>query len=196
MQKIIPLNASLIPNHAKPVFKGIIFEVYHWQQKMFDGSEETFEMLKRPDTVQVICVNNNEILLLNEEQPHLGKRTNFPCGRVDATDKTTLDAAKRELLEETGIVCESWCLVDVKQPYMKTEWFMHTYIATEVSQTRQPKMDPGEKIKMKWFNFNEIKDFINSGHLDINNTQHLFKNASNTEQLLKTPQYKGVEVDR
>ncbi len=48
-----------IPPNAKRVFKGIIFDVYQWQQKMFDGSKETFEMLKRanlnPNLHRVLC---------------------------------------------------------------------------------------------------------------------------------------------
>jgi hypothetical protein len=39
---------------------GIVY-LYHWQQKMFDGREVTFEMLRRSDTVHVI-VDNDKII--------------------------------------------------------------------------------------------------------------------------------------
>jgi len=39
-----------LTSQAQRVFKGIIFDVYQWKQKMFDGSQGIFEMLKRPDT--------------------------------------------------------------------------------------------------------------------------------------------------
>lgn len=33
MRTVIPRNAKLVPPEAKRVFKGIIYDVYHWQQK-------------------------------------------------------------------------------------------------------------------------------------------------------------------
>jgi ADP-ribose pyrophosphatase len=59
-----------IPKEAKLVFKGVIFDVYQWQQKMFDGSFETFEMLKRPNTVEIIATQGDKILLSHQSQPN------------------------------------------------------------------------------------------------------------------------------
>ena len=53
-----------LPKNARRVFKGEIFEVWQWPQKMYDGSTETFEMLKRPDTTQVIATVGDKIALL------------------------------------------------------------------------------------------------------------------------------------
>ncbi len=44
-KRTLPKNAILIPDHATCVFRGMLFDVYQWQQEMFDGSIETFEML-------------------------------------------------------------------------------------------------------------------------------------------------------
>lgn len=33
-----------IPSTAKRVFKGIIFDVYRWEQEMFDETTSTFEI--------------------------------------------------------------------------------------------------------------------------------------------------------
>ncbi|MFO0971471.1 MAG: hypothetical protein U0520_03950, partial [Candidatus Saccharimonadales bacterium] len=71
MKKVIPIDAKLIPQDAKKVFDGVIFDVFQWQQQMFDGTTETFEMLRRPDTVQVICIDEGKVLVLEEEQPHI-----------------------------------------------------------------------------------------------------------------------------
>ena len=61
-----------IPKEAKLVFKGQIFDVYQWKQKMFDGSYETFEALKRKDNASIIPVVGNKILICEQEQPHTG----------------------------------------------------------------------------------------------------------------------------
>lgn len=54
VQKIVPTDAILIPDSARRVFKGIIYDVYHWQQELHDGSATTFEMLRRTDTMSAI----------------------------------------------------------------------------------------------------------------------------------------------
>lgn len=48
-KRTLPDNAIMIPEQAGCVFHGEIFDVYQWQQEMFDGSYERFEMLRRPD---------------------------------------------------------------------------------------------------------------------------------------------------
>lgn len=45
-----------IPSHAVKVFSGVIFDVYQWQQELFNGETATFEALRRPSTVVIIPV--------------------------------------------------------------------------------------------------------------------------------------------
>ena len=59
-----------MPENAKCVFKGEIFDVYQWEQEMYDGTKATFEKLKRPDTVVVFPVlPDGQIILTEQEQP-------------------------------------------------------------------------------------------------------------------------------
>lgn len=41
-----PVSRQPIPDHAKCVFKGVIFDVYQWEQKLYNGTTTTFEKLK------------------------------------------------------------------------------------------------------------------------------------------------------
>ncbi len=43
----------------------------------------------------------------------------YPGGRVDAEDESELEAAKRELREETGLVFKNWKLVEVEPTFLK-----------------------------------------------------------------------------
>ncbi len=45
-----------IPSHAVKVFSGVIFDVYQWEQELFNGNVSTFEALRRPSTVIIIPV--------------------------------------------------------------------------------------------------------------------------------------------
>src|SRR3989344_6006543 len=101
-----------IPPQAKRVFKGVIFDVYQWEQKMFDGTTTTFEKLKRPDTVVVFPIlPDGRILLTEQEQPGKQLFIGATGGRVDENEDI-LESAKRELLEESGYKAEEYVLWD------------------------------------------------------------------------------------
>lgn len=197
MLKTLPSDAFLIPENATKVFGGKIFDVYQWPQAMFDGSTKTFEMLKRPDTVQVIVARDDEILLVEDEQPGHSVQTHFPGGRADE-DNSWLEAAKRELLEETGVSCSDWRLIDVAQPLVKAEWFAPVYLAQNIMSEQAQQLDAdGERITVLWRSFEEVRDEVLSGESKM--MQYLlpfFNHTKTLQQLLGTPEFKGNEIDR
>lgn len=153
----LPKNANLIPENAKLVFKGMLFDTYQWQQEMFDGSYQTFEMLRRPDTALVIAIDNNQIVLLNEEQPGgIIQKGRLPGGRIEPGENP-LDGAKREIIEELGEIYEKWALLEVKQPALKIEWFTYVYVAVNKISEQPTAHEVGEKIEIKRVSFDEFK---------------------------------------
>ena len=92
-----------LPKNAKQVHNGILFNVYQWEQEMFNGTTETFERLTRVPSVEVIASIGEDILTIVQEQPaREGKYPSLPGGRIDPGEEP-LAAAKRELLEETNL---------------------------------------------------------------------------------------------
>ncbi|MFA6004924.1 MAG: NUDIX hydrolase [Patescibacteria group bacterium] len=144
-----------IPPQAQLVFKGKIFHTYQWEQTMYDGSTATFEMLKRPDTVQVIPVVGDKIWLSFESQPNFAAHDSFLGGRVEEGEQP-LSAAKRELLEESGLYSEEWDLIAVHEPFHKMEWELYYYIAKNCRKIQEPHLDAGENIEIRQYSFNEF----------------------------------------
>jgi 8-oxo-dGTP pyrophosphatase MutT (NUDIX family) len=196
MKKVIPEDAVLVPDTATKAFEGMIFDVYQWPQKLFDGSEHTFEMLKRTDTVTAICVVDGKILVIDDEQPHLGSRKSFPGGRVDPEDASPLAAAQREVQEETGYEFQSWRLIKAWQPFRKVEWFVHLYLAWDVSGQVSPKLDPGEKIEVDGLSFDELKTLVMNDTDYLGESRDIFGQANSLQDLLELPEFVGKEVDR
>lgn len=159
-----PQSKQPIPDHAKLVFKGKLFDTYQWEQEMFDGSTETFEKLKRPDTVVVFPVlDDGRIILTEQEQPGKAPFMGATGGRVDEGEDI-LTAAKRELLEESGYEAEEFILWDSQHPTSKIEWVVYTFIAKGLKKVADLHLDAGEKIKLKPVTFEELTEIATNRH--------------------------------
>lgn len=146
-----------IPKHAEKKFEGIIFDVYHWEQKMFNGSTATFEMLSRPDTVSVIAEQHGTLLLAHERQPRKEKYWGLLGGRVDPGEEP-VQAAKRELMEEAGMESDDWKLLMTVDPIGKIDWTVYIYIARGCKKVAAPHLDGGEDIDIHAHTFEEFID--------------------------------------
>lgn len=154
-----PKSKQPIPEFAKKVFSGKIFDVYQWEQELFDGSKAVFEKLKRSDTVVVFPVlPDGKIILTEQEQPGKEPFIGATGGRVDEGENV-LDAAKRELLEESGYAADRFILWDAQQPFSKIDWAVYTFIAKGIKKVSGPHLDAGEKIKLKPVTFEELLQF-------------------------------------
>src|SRR5690606_34070604 len=127
-----------IPPQATRVFEGVIFDVYHWQQPLYDGrTTATFELLKRADTASVLAVASGKLLLVRDTQPHRGTVLTTPGGRVDPGESPEA-AALRELAEETGYRAGMVELLVTFEPSHKIEWQSHYYLARDLTFLGEP----------------------------------------------------------
>lgn len=156
MKILRPTSRRTIPLSAKRVFKGKLFDVYQWPQKMFDGSVATFEGLKRTDTVNIFPVSSDgKIILGEQEQPGVKPFIGGFGGRME-DGENPLQAAQRELLEETGYKARKWMLWFASQPVGKIDWAIYTFIAKDLEKINDGNIDVGEKVIVKEFNFDDF----------------------------------------
>ncbi len=151
-----PASKQPIPDNAKGVFKGKLFDVYQWEQKRFDGRKMTFEKLKRPDTVNIIPITvNGEIVISEQEQPGTDPFIGCLGGRLDEGEEP-LVAAKRELLEETGMQAQKYILWDSIQLIDKIDWAIYTFVAKGCNKIQKQNIESGEKIKLRYVSFDDF----------------------------------------
>lgn len=182
MRKYQPANAKTIPAEAERKFEGEIFEVYQWPQEMFDGSVATFEMLKAPDTVEIIAVKGDKIVITRQRQPRTEWFYAYPGGRCDHSEEDELAAAKRELREEAGMEFANWRLIDVKQPHSKIDRLIYVFLATGFLSQHEQELDAGEEIKIEEVDFMKLQKLAQQ-----ENARYLVPPAESLEDLLQKP---------
>ena len=158
MEKDIQPREGLPPD-AHRVFKGVIFEVWQWEQKMFDGTTETFERIWRCPTVEIIATVGDKILIEEQDQPDRKNNINFPGGRADKGDDP-LEEAKRELLEETGYASDDWKLLMRHGYDGKVIHEEYYFVARDCKKIKAPELDAGEKIQTKLVTFDEMLNLV------------------------------------
>ncbi|MDO8655610.1 MAG: NUDIX hydrolase [Nanoarchaeota archaeon] len=145
----------VIPTGSRRVFHGILHDVYQWQQKLFDGSSATFEMIVRQPSTEVLATVNNKIIILMQEQPGRKVYLSLPGGRVEAGD-AALETAQRELLEETGYKASRWTLLDEFSGNQKYYFKESLFLAQNCKKVGSQTLDAGEKIKVTLVSFDDF----------------------------------------
>lgn len=156
------------PKGAKLVFRGAIFDVYQWKQRMFDGTYQTFERLKRPYTVAIMATFKNKVLIAHEEQPEAKREAWLFAGRMEKGE-SPIKAAKRELLEESGMVSGNWHLMKVFNPVSKMDWKVYLFSAANCRKVSSQHLDSGERIKIERVSFERFMSLSHKFGGDLGN---------------------------
>lgn len=155
-----PPSNQLIPEHAKKVFSGILFDVYQWEQELYDGSTTTFEKLKRRDSVVMVPVLPSGNLLVEEDtQPGRNPVLTFPGGQAEGGEDPK-EAGLRELLEETGYTSDDVVLWKAVQPASKIDWSIFIFVARNAQKVSEPLDQAGEKIETREVSLDELYDVV------------------------------------
>ena len=151
-----PKSRLLIPPDAKRVFKGKIFDVYHWEQNLFDGSKAVFEKLKRRDSVNVFPITDDgKIIVTEQQQPaHVPFWGSIGGGREDG--ESLIECAGRELLEESGYTAKKFVLFSATQPSSIIDWAIYSFVAKGCKKIVNPAPDAGEKITLHFLTLDEF----------------------------------------
>lgn len=181
-----PKSVFPIPEHAQCVFKGQLFDVYQWEQEMYDGIKKVFEKIKRPDSVVVFPVlPDGRILLTKQSQPGRDEFIDAPSGIMDKPGESVFDVARRELLEETGYTAENYILWKAEYITTKIDWVVYTFIAKNVVKVSDQNLDNGEKIQEYIVTFDELLELTDNTIFRAKETVPDLLRAKTSEQKYK-----------
>lgn len=146
------------------VFEGRIWDVV---RETFDyqGQKLVRDFVKHPGAVAVLAVNERDEVLMIRQYRHPVKKYlwEIPAGLLDVTGESHLDAAKRELMEETFHEAANWQLLQVfhASPGGNSEQ-IDIFLATGVTEVASDYQREGEEADMevRWVPFNEALEAV------------------------------------
>jgi ADP-ribose pyrophosphatase len=131
-----------------------------------DGFEINRAIVQHGGSAVMMPVDDRKrILLVHQYRLPAGKYLwELPAGRVDEGE-TPLQAARRELAEETGYHAKKWEKLAVFYPspgFLAEK--MTIFLATDLTAGAAEPMED-ERIEARWFKPREIDDWIQSGKI-------------------------------
>lgn len=131
--------------------------------------ERDFFVLETCDWVNVIPLTDGGEVILIEQFRHgsRGISLEIPGGMVDPTDASALDAAKRELREETGCGARDWQELGAVLPNPAIQGNRcTTFLAAGAHPLGPPDLDPWEEIRVVPVPLARIPELIRRGAID------------------------------
>lgn len=126
-----------------------------------------FYVTEAPDWVNVIAITTDGKFIIEEQYRHGIQQVCFElCAGMVDEGENPLDAAKRELLEETGYAGDKWTTFGMSVPNASgsTTKCYHFWV-TDVIRIQSPRPEHTEEIKIHLLTEQELKQIMQDGRI-------------------------------
>lgn len=158
---------------SEEIFDGVILHVVKDKISLSNGSTSTREVIRHIGAVCIIPVtdNNEAIVERQYRYPFDEVITEIPAGKLDSKTEDRLEAAKRELREETGITADKW--TDIGEFYPAAAYSderITMYLAQGLHYGEQD-LDDDELLNVKKVPLSDLVDEVMTGKIPDSKTQ-------------------------
>ena len=132
-----------------------------------DGKDGIYSVVEIRPSVGVVVINDKDDIALVGQWRYAHDKFSWeiPTGGSAREDETILDAAKRELEEETGIRAVEWTtLGSIDNSNGATTDVANLFLAKGLTFFT-PKQEPNEQIITEWINFERAVQMVIEGEI-------------------------------
>jgi len=152
---------------SRAVYKNPWFSVREDQVIRPDGTPGIYGVVELPSSVGVVAISDRDEVALVKQWRYVHGRESLeiPTGGTDADDKQIIDAARRELFEETGLKASRWYgLGTIENSNGATTDIAHLFLATQLTHGPKPPI-PDEAIVLVWLPIDEAVEMALDGRI-------------------------------
>ncbi len=131
---------------------------------------DDYYVIEKNDVVLILAIDSkgNAILKLEYRYPIDEMLLELPGGTFDPEQETPLEAAKRELLEETGFVSSEWVELGQFFDYpTKDTNRIYGFVAKNAQKCADQKLDASEQIELSFVLIKELTQLISQNKIKV-----------------------------
>ena len=158
---------------TEEIYRGKIMNVIKDTVILPNGKKSTREMIRHVGAVGIVPVTEDNKVVMERQfrYPVNQVITEIPAGKLDSKEEDRLAAAKRELLEETGITADEWIDLGVYYPAAAyTDEKITLYLAKGLHFGEQ-KLDPDEFLNTELIPLKNLVEKVLAGEITDGKTQ-------------------------
>lgn len=158
---------------SEDVFNGRILHVCNDTVILPNGHESTREIIRHIGAVCVIPVTDDGKVIIERQfrYPINSVITEIPAGKLDAATEDRLEAAKRELREETGITADEWIDMGIYYPAAAySDEKITMYLAKGLHKGTQ-ELDADEFLNIEEVPLGDLVEEVMNGTITDGKTQ-------------------------
>ncbi len=158
---------------SNDIFRGRILHVMDDTVSLPNGKRASRELIRHIGAVCVIPVTEDGMVYVERQYRYPIDRviTEIPAGKLDSDDEDILEAAKRELREETGLTAEAWTDLGLFFPAAAyCDETITMFLARGLREGVQ-QLDPDEFLDVKKVPLTTLVDEVMNGTITDAKTQ-------------------------
>ncbi len=151
---------------SQEVFNGRLLHVFFDKVRLPDQSNSTREWIDHPGASAIIPIfRNGDVMMVRQfRYPIKNIFYEVPAGKLDPGD-TAGEAAKREVNEEAGLICNSYAYIGHFYPVIGySNEIIHLYVAWDIEIAKQ-QVDDDEFLIKERMPFQEALQMVHNGEI-------------------------------
>jgi len=153
-------------DEKKLLHKGNLISLYKERVELSSGNHTHFDIVKHPGGSVIAAINSDNCICILKQWRHAVKQYvwEFPAGCIEQNEDP-LNAAKRELEEEAGVIAKDWESLGhiLATPGYSNE-VLHFFKAQKISEGTK-NLDDAEELDTYWVPLTDVYNMAKNGEI-------------------------------